>query len=196
MSLTNPYRQKNYMGEFADAAAALTFIQANKWDSSGDGAGDPQAGMQYFNTAVSQVYLYTGSAWVSMGGGVGAAVFSKAVQFTRTVAGSSDETGSVNLGLLEGAVYSTLVEMTFGTTTNADVELADASFAGSPNILYQIGSSIWDPSISDWHDRNAWGFLGLSSTGILYWRLTNNSATSMDFRVTIKATGSEVVVSP
>ena len=70
MSLTNPYRQHNYMGEFANDGAALAFIQANKWDSSGDGLGSPQAGMWYFNTTDKQARQYDGSSWVKQVQGI------------------------------------------------------------------------------------------------------------------------------
>jgi hypothetical protein len=188
------------MGEFADNTAALTFIQANKWDSSGDGAGTPQAGMLYFNTTYNQMYVYTGSAWASLGGGGGSAVLSKAIQFTQTVGGESNVFSSINLGLLEGTVYLVKAEMTSGTTESADVEFADGSFSGSPNVIYQIGydgvTPLWNPNDGDWEDRVSWGFYGLSSTGILYWRLTNDGPSSMDFRITVKATGSETEVAP
>lgn len=67
MTLTNPYRQHNYMGEYANAAAALTWIQANKWDSNGDGTGNPQAGMFYWDTTATAMKQYDGAAWVDMG---------------------------------------------------------------------------------------------------------------------------------
>lgn len=67
MTLTNPYRQHNYMGEYANAAAALTFIQANKWDTNGDGTGNPQPGMVYWDTGNTELQVWDGSAWVDIG---------------------------------------------------------------------------------------------------------------------------------
>lgn len=199
MSLTSPYKQHNYIGEYLNEASALAYIQANKWDSNGDGTGNPQPGMLYFNTTDNRIYVRSGTSWSAIGGGAGSTVFAKGVQFTQTVVGSSNATGSVNLGLVEGNVYWLFVEMTSGTTTDADVEFAAADLGGAPDKLYQIGYNagdpIWNPSDGDWLDANPWGFVGLPSTGILYWRLTNNGAGSMDFRVTIRAIGTESAVS-
>lgn len=50
MGLTDPYRQHNYMGEHASAAAVLVFVQNNKWDTNGDGSGEPRPGMMYYDT--------------------------------------------------------------------------------------------------------------------------------------------------
>ena len=187
------------MGEFADDAAALTFIQANKWDSSGDGAGDPQEGMTYYNTTSDQLFLYTGSGWRSLGGGAGYQAFVKAVQFSQAVGATANVSGSTALGLAEGSVYMLKVEVTSGSSDDADIEFGDSSFTGAPNVFYQIGqdtggSPLWVPSSGDWVDGNAWGFLGLTS-GTLYWRITNGAATSATFRVTIRAIGSEVALS-
>lgn len=66
MALTSPWKQHSYMGQYADDAAALTFIRACKWDSSGDGNGNPQAGMQYLNTTSKTIKIYDGTAWQSM----------------------------------------------------------------------------------------------------------------------------------
>ena len=71
MSLTAPYRQKNYMGEYAaetGGGSVLEFIQANEWDSSGDGAGTPRAGMTFFDSNESRMKVYTGASWDDMSG--------------------------------------------------------------------------------------------------------------------------------
>lgn len=67
MTLTAPYKQHHYMGEYANDAAALTFIQAVEWDSAGNGTGTPQAGMMYFNSTNSEMMLYDGTSWVTTG---------------------------------------------------------------------------------------------------------------------------------
>jgi hypothetical protein len=69
MTLTAPYRQHNYMGEYADDAACLTFIQANKWDSSGDGLGTAQNGMIYYNTTSHVFKVRANGAWTSLSAG-------------------------------------------------------------------------------------------------------------------------------
>lgn len=45
MPLKNPHRQHVFIGEHADGAAALLWIQARKWDTTKDGKGDPEDGM-------------------------------------------------------------------------------------------------------------------------------------------------------
>jgi hypothetical protein len=69
MTLTAPYRQHNYMGEYADDAACLTFIQANKWDSSADGLGTPQNGMIYYNTTSHVFKVRANGAWTTLSQG-------------------------------------------------------------------------------------------------------------------------------
>ncbi len=63
MALTKPYGQKNYMGEYASDALTLAFIQGNRWDTNGDGTGDPFPGMLYYNTQLNQMKLWNGTSW-------------------------------------------------------------------------------------------------------------------------------------
>jgi hypothetical protein len=67
MAFTIPYKQHNYMGEFANDAGALGFIQAVGFDSVGDGSGTAQAGMLYYNTTSNSMLAYNGTAWVELG---------------------------------------------------------------------------------------------------------------------------------
>lgn len=67
MGLTLPYGQNHYMGEYATEGAALTWIRGNKWDSVGDGSGNPKAGMAFFDTAVAKIKVHDGSAWAALG---------------------------------------------------------------------------------------------------------------------------------
>lgn len=64
MSFTNPYRNHNFLGNFASDAAALTFIQANRFDSTQDGLGNPMPGMVYYNTVTNDSKLYKNNSWV------------------------------------------------------------------------------------------------------------------------------------
>jgi len=66
MSFAGAYGQKNYMGEFSSDANCLTWIQANKWDSSGDGEGDPHNGMWYYNTADHAHRAYQNGNWLAI----------------------------------------------------------------------------------------------------------------------------------
>lgn len=56
---------KNYIGEFVGAAAANAAIAARRWDTDGDGNGDPQEGMLYYDTTDSEVYVYDGAQWAN-----------------------------------------------------------------------------------------------------------------------------------
>ncbi|RLC87091.1 MAG: hypothetical protein DRJ03_06930 [Chloroflexi bacterium] len=66
MAFTAPYRQHNYMGEFGNDAAALTFIQANRWDTAKDGTGNPEEGMLYYNTTSDRLMLYANGSWQAL----------------------------------------------------------------------------------------------------------------------------------
>lgn len=85
----------NYLGEFSGAgatgdAAALAYLQANKWDSSGDGLGNPQEGHWYTNTTDARPRHYLGAAWVAGlvtgdGGGLAAPAAPYAVEGGRLI---------------------------------------------------------------------------------------------------------------
>jgi len=66
MALTAPYRQHHYLGEIATESAALTFIQANKWDSTNDGTGDPQNGMLFYDTTLNVLKVYANGSWTQL----------------------------------------------------------------------------------------------------------------------------------
>jgi len=68
MGFTAPYEQQNYMGEHANDAAATAEVQANDWDTNGDGTGNPQAGMFYYNTTSKIFLLWDGTQWASIAG--------------------------------------------------------------------------------------------------------------------------------
>ena len=91
--MTEPYNFHNYMGEFSTDAAALVFIRANDFDSNGDGTGNPQAGMLYFNTTDQALMLYTSAGWVSVGTGIpnayNVAVFEARVPYSGSAGASA-----------------------------------------------------------------------------------------------------------
>jgi hypothetical protein len=110
------------------------------------------------------------------------------------VVGGTDEVGSIATPLIEGVGYSLKIECIAGTApAGADLELADAAFSGSHEVLYQIGLTglgvpRYEPSLNPtWIDRNPFGFEGL--TGAWYWRLTNLGVTTVTFRVTVRCHG-------
>lgn len=61
MTLTAPYKQHHYIGEYTSDAFATAFVVANGWDSGGS----PRAGMMYYNTTDNIFYFWNGSAWTS-----------------------------------------------------------------------------------------------------------------------------------
>lgn len=63
MAFKNPTRQNIYMGEFADDAAALVYIRAQLWDSTKNGAGNPEPGMLYYDTTLTVMKHYQNGAW-------------------------------------------------------------------------------------------------------------------------------------
>jgi len=65
MTLTAPYGQNNYMGEYTSDANCLTFIRNNKWDSSKDGTGNPEDGMWYYNTNDHLIHEYHNGNWLT-----------------------------------------------------------------------------------------------------------------------------------
>lgn len=67
--MTLPYVQHNYLTELATDAAALAWVQARKWDSSGNGLGTPNNGMWYYNTTTHQFRGYINGAWGTLSGG-------------------------------------------------------------------------------------------------------------------------------
>jgi hypothetical protein len=67
VAVTSPYEQHHYLGEFASDGDALTDIQNNEWDSNGNGTGDPQQGMAYYNTTSDRFRYYDGVQWATFG---------------------------------------------------------------------------------------------------------------------------------
>jgi hypothetical protein len=90
MSLSSSYRMHNYMGEYASDADCLTFIRANKWDSTGDGNGNPRSGMQYYSTASNQLEVYASSSWVALSSSGTPAGSTGYVQFNNAGAFAAD----------------------------------------------------------------------------------------------------------
>jgi hypothetical protein len=126
----------------------------------------------------------------SLSGSVEAAVYT----WDQAVAGGTNEVGTVVTPLVSGIGYSLKVECIAGTApSGADLELADAAFSGSHEVMYQIGLTglgvpRYEPSLNPtWIDRNPFGFEGLTSAW--HWRLTNLGGTTVTFRVTVRCHG-------
>lgn len=63
---STPYAFAHYLGEWANDAAALTELQARKWDSLGTGLGVPRNGMLYYATGAHAFRGYVGGAWTGL----------------------------------------------------------------------------------------------------------------------------------
>lgn len=68
MTLTLPYCQHAYLGEFTneedDDAEVLQEIRNRKWDTNGNGTGNPRAGMQYFDLTNGRSKFHDGTNWL------------------------------------------------------------------------------------------------------------------------------------
>lgn len=136
MSLTNPYRQKNYMGEYAaetGGGSVLEFIQANKWDSNADGTGDPRPGMSFFNTTSASLKTYSGTAWVAPG--------TPSSSFDQSIwvdADNGDDGGDGS----KGAPYATLAAAAAGVAAPSDF----AEF--STKITFHVGPGTYSAAVT------------------------------------------------
>lgn len=221
MTLTAPYRQHNYMGEFANDAAALTFIQTNEWDSNGDGTGNPQAGMLYYNTTSTVVRMYNGSAWVDLATGVSSpweetATVVELVTGSNTVAiGASVMSGSEKLrvvgtqqidtnGKLIIADSATIPPLNIteratepSSPTAGDIYLDDGSNTASGNPGWRRCVST-GPDV--WEDISAVGGASLwtQDTGFAYLTTTTDSVVIGDTALTgsekLKVDGGDILV--
>jgi hypothetical protein len=150
MTLTAPYRQHHYMGEYADDAACLTFIQANKWDSSGDGLGAAQNGMLYYNTTSHVFKVYANSAWYAI------------------TAGTMDHGALSGLGDDDHSQYSlasgtrAFTGVVSGVTPTADAHLATKGYVDT------VAQGIdWQDSVLDRFDPTS-GLPGTPAQGARY----------------------------
>ena len=136
MSLTNPYRQKNYMGEYAaetGGGSVLEFIQANKWDTNADGTGDPRPGMSFFNTTSASLKTYSGTAWTAPG--------SPTSSFDQSIwvdADNGDDGGDGS----KGAPYATLAAAAAGVAAPSDF----AEF--STKITFHVGPGTYSAAVT------------------------------------------------
>jgi hypothetical protein len=112
--------------------------------------------------------------------------------FSQAVGAGGTERGNITWFLNEGMIYYVKASKTAGASDNTNLKFGDASFAGTPNVLYEIednGTPKWNPDADgDWVDRNVFGILGLTD-GKLYWELINNGASSATYSVEIRAIG-------
>jgi hypothetical protein len=105
MALKKPYRHANYMGEYVDDAAALAFIQAQKWDADKDGTGLPEEGMWYLNTSVPEPRIFMGGVWQKF---PGVSTETVTVDIDFTASDEEDEVidiGRVARKVLRGRLY-------------------------------------------------------------------------------------------
>ena len=126
-----------------------------------------------------------------LAGGLTTAMYATGSVTSIEVASSGTAVGSIYVGIESGIVSSLVAVVQTGSSDNVDVELGDATFAGSPDVFYQIGPTIWDPdSNGNWTDRNAFGFVGLTG-GVIYYRFTNGGANTITMSLALEIIGKE-----
>ena len=119
---------------------------------------------------------------------------SEIVTVTRSIATGASATGYLEIGFDEGMVYYLSGVVSVSTTPDANIELGDADFSGSPNVLYEIGyedggDPLWNPDDDgNWVDRNAFGIFGLTD-GKLYYRLTNAGPNTISITLEVRVIG-------
>ena len=55
-----------WLGNFSSDTTANDWVKANKWDTNGDGTGNPYGGMWYYNTTDNKFKVYE-TSWKTMG---------------------------------------------------------------------------------------------------------------------------------
>jgi len=126
------YKSHNYMGEFADDAAANAFISSAGWDDGGT----PREGMKYYNTTnnILKVYLFdavVGSAswkevvsgypiYASSNGSAAAPVYTFSGDRNTGTYRSTDGSGNDLLGIATGAINR--VSISSGAFAISDID--------------------------------------------------------------------------
>lgn len=101
MSLTSPWKQHNYIGQYANDAAADAFVTLAAWPGS-------KAGLEYFNTTSSKLRIHDGTSWADVGGT--APVTSVFGRTGAVVAVSGDYTATQVTNSPAGGVAATTVQ--------------------------------------------------------------------------------------
>jgi hypothetical protein len=145
------------MGEYANDGAALTFIQAAKWDSTSNGSGTAQDGMLYYNTASDVMKLYANGAWVSLSSGGQIIDWQDSVLDRATAEPTTPASGARYIVALAGEYAITVVDTVSKTFTVAGdhttdfVTLDKIKVSGSTGNdgQYTVVSSTYDVNHTD-----------------------------------------------
>jgi len=144
---STPYAFANYLGEWANDAAALIELRARKWDSTADGLGLPRNGMTYYATGTNTYRGYQGGAWANFvtpgastldfaydagGAGLGRSITADAGAVTITVPDNSS---------------CRVLELTQNDTTN-DPDALLITNAGTNASIQLAGATRWIESDS------------------------------------------------
>jgi len=154
MALSSTYKQHNYLGEYANDAAALTFLQACEWDTNSDGTGNPRNGMWYYDSTNNKFRAYINSAWADMD--TGAAIVDRQDVYDQdpavlvTAAGGAhgatlnDNGAEFEIGS-GGADQFNLTRSALGEiTADWDLESIDADVAGDVAITSTGGNATFE----------------------------------------------------
>lgn len=146
LTVTAPYEQHNYMGEYADDASATAAIVSEGYDSGGD----PQEGQYYYNTTDKELKIWDNTSWVSIGGGGGTALTSISIglnyQYTQAETPVEEVVGQVvfNGGDFSGNTITLKAVITpvFSSAGFANVKLYDLGPSGGPPGVPRLVSTL------------------------------------------------------
>ena len=178
MGLTGQWGQNHYFGEHADDATANSFITGIL------GAGTVAAGMIYYNTTVTNLKLYDGSAWVVTGVSSHSALSGLAnddhLQYHTDARGDlryylKTQLGSTTAGNEGAALIGTDTKANLSNATDVEVALtATNTHVGDATIHFTEGS-IDHGSIQGLADDDHTQYLLVSGTRAMSGNLNMNS---------------------
>ena len=154
------------------------------------------------------LWYHDPATWVKIGGGKNTDVsFESGGDSNLVVPALEELLGEISFGypgiynIVDGCVFWLKFSVIAGASNDLNVELGDDAFTGSPKVLYEVGEDSeglprWNPTTDGiWEDRNAWGFQGLVD-GKIYYRITNNAATSVTLNIEMRMHGRYSYVDP
>lgn len=126
---------KNWVGMHASGTAATAFVKAQHWDTTGDGAGDPQEGQTYYDTTAHRMCCWEGAVWVTMDSAtIPGGVYVDAVN-------GSDGTGDGTIG----APYATLA---YACAQQADPDPITGMETYLTPVVFHVAPGTYDDDVT------------------------------------------------